>query len=768
MRTRPLLVAGDPTGRTAWWIGADADHLPARGVVLSAGRWPGAQRASSGLIEVAVEDTFAEALLPGDPLGSRLRIRLPVGRGAGAAQLDVLPGDTPPTTAPAHRELIVVGVISKSPTGADRFGMEEGKAFTDVIRELMQTLGIAARPVPYLESGLGIFVDRSFIEGDHLDWIFLRGDPGRIGETEAAVEELLVERGRSPLIYSNAAWAILSEPELDGYLVLHDIFFWLATGIGLVMLANLLLLAATRRQREIALRQAEGARRSDIFFQFLGEGVVLAAVGIVLGILVGMGLAKLRVAIDPNTMLATEWPWSTIAEGAAILAVGALVAAAGPALLASRHAPAQLIRISGGKVRVGGRGILRHPGRSFLLVTTYALGFASVLAAVATIEGGRKSIREDALALGVDVVAVLNPVQIGPISLLGTAEEGAKPVDLAAIRALTEDLGSDVRAVIPLRMELALVRSDNLATTTTLMATAPPFEGVLRAGLLAGRFFGTSDRISEDPTVPTPVVFDEALARTFHPEDPASLVGQDLQVFRAGRLSPVRVVGVFHDPISLRKHMSAFDGQAKARDVSARRLEFKNVYFPWDDTLEPSGVMVQLLDEGDVEEIVPRIRALLSAREIEPFYHVQRTWVEFVIEIVDRFSSLSHFIWIVDLLMVVVLTATISLLSISERYPEVALRRAEGATRVQVVRPLLLEAVWLGVLSMPVGVGVGLLIVQFGIRPILDWPPYLPPLALWGTPLTVIFAALLAHLVPAWRIARLDPAPVLSEHSDSV
>ena len=460
--------------------------------------------------------------------------------------------------------------------------------------------------------------------------------------------------------------------------MLHKIFFWLATGVGLVMLANLLLLAATRRRREIALRQAEGARRSDIFCQFLAEGVVLALVGIVLGVLVGMALAKLRVAIDPNTLLATEWPWRTIAEGTAILVLGALIAAAGPAWRASRHAPAQLIRISGGRVRVGGRGILRHPGRTFLLVTTYSIGFASVLAAVATIEGGRKSIREDAISLGVDVVAVLNPIQVGPVSLLGPAEPNSKLVDLPAIHAIEEELADSVRAIIPLRMELALVRHGEIHSTTAMMATEPAFEQVLRAGIFAGRFFEEGDRISLDPDIPTPVALDEALAAELSPGDPMALVDQEMTVFRAGKLQKVRVIGVFRDPISLRKHMTAFDGQAKARDVTARRLEFKNIYFPWDDSLEPSGVIVQVLDEADVETVVPRVKAILSAREIEPFYHVQKTWVEFVIEIVDRFSSLSHFIWIVDLLMVVVLTATISLLSISERYPEVALRRAEG------------------------------------------------------------------------------------------
>ena len=76
-----------------------------------------------------------------------------------------------------------------------------------------------------------------------------------------------------------------------------------------------------------------------------------------------------------------------------------------------------------------------------------------------------------------------------------------------------------------------------------------------------------------------------------------------------------------------------------------------------------------------------------------------------------------------------------------------------------------ISATLLALLAMPLGLGIGLLILEFGVEPILDWSPYLPPLAVWGTPGLVILAAWLAHGIPARRIAKLDPARVLS-HSD--
>ena len=794
VRARPLTWVEDADTESAvWWVGTDAEHRAARGVELAVGRWFGEPGSSAieippGAIEAVVEPDFAAAALPADPLGSRLRITWPAPDATTSPRLTVLAGSAAPEETILAEgeggrvaELVVVGVLAPERSAIDRFGIEEGSGFATIIRQLMRTLGIAARPVPYLESGRGILVDRTELPGDTLDWIFLRGDAATISTTEERAEQLLIEAGRAPLIYSNAAWAILSQPELDGYFVIHDILFWVATGVGLVMLANLLLLAATHRRREIALRQAEGARRRVIFLQFLGESLVLAAIGIVLGVLVGMAIAKVRVAIDPNTLLTITWPWAAIVRGSLILLAGALVAAVGPAWRASRHHPVELIRRAaggGGGLKIGrAGGILRHPGRSALLVTTYAFGFAAVLAAVGTIEGGRKSIREDATSLGVDVIAALNPIAVGPISIIGDEMASGERVDIAAIEALEEEFGDDVRAVIPLRMELGMVRGGTVrggtlvgdeqrSVTTPVMATDHRFEGVLRAGMLAGTFFPADATFVDDPAAPLPAVIDEALARRFAPDDPAAMVGRTVELLREGRLRTANVVGVFRDPISLRKHMTAFDGQSKGRDVSARRLEFRNIYIPWGPSLPPSGVLVQTHDDADVERIVPRMKSTLEARGIAPFYHVQKTWVRFVLEIVDRFSTLSHFIWAVDLLMVIVLTATISLLSISERYPEVALRRAEGATRLRVVVPLLVEATWLGVLAMPLGVALGLAIVEWGIRPVLEWAPHYPPLALWGTPLTVLGAAWIAHLWPAVRIARLDPAPVLSQHTD--
>ena len=119
----------------------------------------------------------------------------------------------------------------------------------------------------------------------------------------------------------------------------------LAAGTGIL---NTLLVGVRERTREIGTRRALGARRATIRRQFLAEALLLSLPGAVLGLLLGVVVARLLGALfaagleDPSLLrVAIGVPESLAAVAAAV--VLATVAGLWPATVAARTPPAEAL-----------------------------------------------------------------------------------------------------------------------------------------------------------------------------------------------------------------------------------------------------------------------------------------------------------------------------------------------------------------------------------------------------------------------------------------
>ncbi|MEQ1533448.1 MAG: FtsX-like permease family protein [Sideroxydans sp.] len=111
--------------------------------------------------------------------------------------------------------------------------------------------------------------------------------------------------------------------------------------VGAVGILTIMTMAVTERTAEIGLLRALGARENQVLMLFLGEAIMLSALGGIMGLLIGVGIAQGLHLIIPSLPVHTPWLYAVLAELTAV-SIG-LVAGVAPAMRAARLDPVEAL-----------------------------------------------------------------------------------------------------------------------------------------------------------------------------------------------------------------------------------------------------------------------------------------------------------------------------------------------------------------------------------------------------------------------------------------
>ncbi len=120
--------------------------------------------------------------------------------------------------------------------------------------------------------------------------------------------------------------------------IIVSIIALIAAGVGIM---NIMLVSVTERTREIGIRKAVGARKSNILMQFLLEAVVLCLIGGVLGIILGVGIGNFAGSfLNASTVIPYDW----VVIGLSLCVIVGVIFGTYPAYKAANLDPIEALR----------------------------------------------------------------------------------------------------------------------------------------------------------------------------------------------------------------------------------------------------------------------------------------------------------------------------------------------------------------------------------------------------------------------------------------
>ena len=531
---------------------------------------------------------------------------------------------------------------------------------------------------------------------------------------------------------------------------------WILLGVtGVVLLiacanvANLLLVRAVTRQREIAVRTALGAAQWRIVRQLVTETLILSMVGAALGFGLSAALLRLFALVAPANfprLTAIDLDARVLAFSLAVAVLTGLLAAVLPALHGARGRPADALR-EGARGATAGRA--RTVSRS-LVVGEIALAVMLVAAAGLTIRSFQHLMRQDlgfttrgVLTFTVAVTDERQKDQAVVAQFFATLEErlrGLAGVD--AVGAINMLPIAQTGTNGPVRLPDRVIKPEE-SPLAEMRAVTPGYYQAIRIPAVAGRLVDARDQINSPPVA----VINETLAAALWPgERPSAVVGRQIGTGFDSSTRWREIIGI-------------------TRDVRSRRPDAvpdAEFHVPYAQFPVPS-MAFTVRTSGAPESLVPVIRRELA--QIDPRLPLAsvRTFDE-VIAVATRnprlYSVLTAVFGILAAALAIVGIYSVMSYTVAQRTRELAIRAALGASHRGLLGLVMREGFKLSAIGIAAGLA-GALAASRLIRALLYEVSPTDPGVFAMTAAAVALAAVLGYLLPAFRASRVEPAVAL-------
>jgi putative ABC transport system permease protein len=512
---------------------------------------------------------------------------------------------------------------------------------------------------------------------------------------------------------------------------------------------GLLLVRATKRQPDVAVRQALGATQMHLALEALAETSLLALAGGLGGLVIAVAATPLIVALSPADVPRLEFV--TVNGRAFVFAAGvsvlvALASALAPISRVRRRSLADVTRRATQRVIAGGTrtgaslvsaeiaiavivvvaaGLV---GRSFVKLSQVPLGFTSdrLLTIRITPKGEHY---ESTARVSAFYQQLLERVRSEP----GVASAGA-----ITIRPLWSTVGYDSPFTVEGQAEQDARRNPHL----NFMAVSAEYFQTMGIPLKGGRVFTDRDATGQ----PGVAIVGESLAARVWPGQNA--IGKRVMLPMPGSAyhkTWLTVVGVVAD--------------ARYRELHSTRLDF---YMSHLQAETPLGYLV-VRAAGESVALAPAIRAIVRGLD----RNVAVTEVASMDQIVSQALGNPRFaarVFSVFAFVALTLAALgvygLLAYSVASRTPEIGVRMALGASVADVLISVLGTMTRLTCLGIAIGLVAAAMLMRL-LQGLLFGVEALDPITFAVAPVVIGIAALLACVLPARRAARIDPLVAL-------